>query len=125
MKEFRNLLQSKLNEIEDLESTPELDNEVLEKGVNYFSYSLAKNYVNSDTDRNYTYDMSLIGYIERIRVEEEDTILILDEIQSKIESKLKELNFKLSFDDVSIADGIKKIRVVGNVKFNEINKGLI
>lgn len=125
MKEFRNLLQSKLNEIEDLESTPELDNEVLEKGVNYFSYSLAKNYVNSDTDRNYTYDMSLIGYIERIRDEEEDTILILDEIQSKIESKLKELNFKLSFDDVSIADGIKKVRVVGNVKFNEINKGLI
>lgn len=125
MKEFRNLLQKKLEEINNLESTPELNNEVLENKVNYFNYSLSKNYISSDTDKNYTYNISLIGYIERIWDEEENIILILDEIQSELETKLKDLNFKLDFEDVSISNGIKKIRVVGNVKYNEINKGLI
>ena len=125
MKEFRNLLQSKLDEIENLEAIPELGNEVLKNGINYFNYSLQENYQNSDTDRNYTYNILLIGFIERIKNEDEDTILMLDEIQEEIKLKLKELNFKLSFEDVSIENGIKKIKVTGNVKYNEINKGLI
>ena len=91
-----------------MESTPELNNEVLKEGTNYFSYSLSRNFMGSDTGRNYTYEVTLIGFIERIKNDEEDTILILDELQSQIESKLKELNFRLSFEDVSIEDGIKK-----------------
>ena len=108
-----------------MESTPELNNEVLKEGTNYFSYSLSRNFMGSDTGRNYTYEVTLIGFIERIKNDEEDTILILDELQSQIESKLKELNFRLSFEDVSIEDGIKKIKVTGNVTYNQINNGLI
>jgi len=123
--DIRDLVQAKLEEIQDLETTPEIPDSLLETGKTYFSYSLQKNYVGSDYDRNYTYRININGYIKRIQNDEENTLLIVDTISKKIEEKLKELNIKTSFNDVSIMDNIRKINVRGEAMFNEINNGII
>ena len=125
MSDIRDLVQAKLEEIQYLETTPEIPDSLLETGKTYFSYSLQKNYVGSDYDRNYTYRININGYIKRIQNDEENTLLIVDTISKQIEEKLKELNIKVSFNDVSIMDNIRKINVRGEAMFNEINNGII
>ena len=124
MNEMRILLQSKLEEIQDLEVSPEIPDTMLVEGKTYFSFSLQKVYVNSDTGRNYTYQISMIGYIKRLNNQEENTLEIVDNMADRIENKLKEINMKTTFYDVSILDGIKKIQVSGDVLYNEINNRL-
>lgn len=124
MNKLRELLQSKFEEIQDLEVSTELTDEVLEKGKTYFTYSLYKNYAGSDTDKNYTYRINLLGFIERIQDDEENTLEIVDKITTKLENKMKELNMKTSFTDVSVIDGIRKIQVQAEVSYNELNNGL-
>lgn len=124
MNKLRELLQSKFEEIQDLEVSTELTDEVLEKGKTYFSYSLYKNYAGSDTDKNYTYRINLLGFIERLKDDEENTLEIVDNISTELEKKMKKLNMKSSFTDVSVIDGIRKIQVQADVMYNEINNGL-
>lgn len=124
MNEIRELLQLKLEEIQDLETTSEIPDALLEKGKTYFSYQLQKTYINSDYDKNYTYRINLTGFIKRIDDDQENTLKIIDDISVKIEEKLKELNIKTTFIDVSV-ESIRKTRVSGEVIYNEINKGLI
>lgn len=125
MNKLRELLQSKLEEIQDLEVTSEIPDDVLEKGKTYFSYNLQKTYDSSDTEGNYTYRVDLTGFIKRLQDDEENTLEIVSNIADSIEDKLKELNMKSSFVDVSILDGIRKIQVTGEVMFNEINNRLV
>lgn len=125
MNKLRELLQSKLEEIQDLEVTSEIPDDVLEKGKTYFSYSLQKSYTSSDMEKNYTYRVNLIGFIKRLQNDEENTLEIVSDIADEIEEKLKDINFKSSFDDVSILDGIRKIQVTGEVMYNEINNTLV
>lgn len=124
MNKLRELIQSKFEEIQDLEASPEKPDEVLEQGKTYFSYTLRRRYVNSDHDKNFTYRINLIGYIKRLQNDEENTLEIVDKMSDKIKEKMKELNIKASFDDVSIMDGIRKIQVMAEVEYNEINNGL-
>lgn len=125
MNKLREFIQSKLEEIQDLEVTPEIPDDVLEKNKTYFSYSLQKTYVNSDIDKNFTYNVNLIGFIKRINDDEENTLKIVDNTSYEIEKKLKELNVRTSFLDVSIIDGIRKIQVTGETLYNEINNTLV
>lgn len=125
MNKLRELLQSKLEEIQDLEVTSEIPDDVLEKGKTYFSYSLQKSYTSSDMEKNYTYRVNLVGFIKRLQNDEENTLEIVSDIADEIEEKLKDINFKSSFDDVSILDGIRKIQVTGEVMYNEINNTLV
>lgn len=124
MKELRDLLQTKFEEIQDLEVSSDITDDVLIKGKTYFTYQLYKNYGGSDTDQNYTYRINLLGFIERIKDDEENSLEIVDEISNKLENKMKELNMKSSFTDVSVIDGIKKIQVQAEVSYNEINNSL-
>lgn len=124
MNKLRELIQSKFEEIQDLEASPEKPDEVLEQGKTYFSYTLRRRYVNSDHDKNFTYRINLIGYIKRLQNDEENTLEIVDKMSDKLKEKMKELNIKASFDDVSIMDGIRKIQVMAEVEYNEINNGL-
>lgn len=124
MNEFRTLLQSKLEEIQDLEVSPEIPDDLLEKNKTYFSFTLQKTYEGSDTDRNYTYRMNLVGYIKRLQDDTENTLEITDKIADEIEKKLKDINIKSDFNDVNILDGIRKIQVTGECIYNEINKGI-
>lgn len=125
MDKLREIIQSKLEEIEDIEVSIEVPDDLLVKGTTYFSYSLYNNFQDSDFDKNYTYQVTLIGYIKRVQDDTEDTLKIVDKAQEEIKNKLKELNIKTSFQDVSIIDSIRKINVNGTVIYNEINYKLI
>lgn len=125
MDSLRTLIQSKLEEIRDLETTPEIPDDLLEKDITYFSFTLQKSYTGSDTGANYTYRVSLTGYIKRLQNDTENTLQIIDNISTQIEQKLKELNIHTSFYDVSVIDGIRKIQVNGECIYNEINNGLL
>ena len=125
MNELRNFIQQKLEEIQDLEVTPEIPDNLLEKNITYFSYTLEKNYFGADTGGNYTYSINLLGYIKRLQNDTENTLEIVDNIANQIKEKLKELNIHTSFYDVSVIDGIRKIQVRGDCMYNEINNGLV
>lgn len=125
MNELRNLIQEKLEEIQDLEVTTEIPDDLLEKNTTYFSYTLQKAYFGADTGQNYTYRVNLLGYIKRLQNDTENTLKKVDNISQEIENKLKELNIHTSFYDVSVIDGIRKIQVNGECMYNEINNGLI
>lgn len=124
MNKLRELLQSKFEEIQGLDSSPEKPDDVLEQGKTYFTYTLRRRYVNSDFDKNFTYRVNIIGYIKRLQNDEENTLEIVDSMSDKLKEKMKELNIKASFDDVSIMDGIRKILVTAEVEYNEINNAL-
>lgn len=124
MNYLRDLFQSKFEEIQELEVSPEITDDVLEKGKTYFTYQLYKHYINSDMWQNHTYRINLLGFIERIQDDEENTLEIVDDIGNKLENKMKELNMKSSFTDVSVIDGIRKIQVQAEVSYNEINNSL-
>lgn len=125
MNKLRDLVQAKLEEIQDLEVTSEIPDSMLEEGKSYFSYSLQKTYNRSDLDKNYTYRVDLTGYIKRLDNPEENTLEIVDKIAYEIEQKLKELNIKSSYTDITVIDGIRKKQVIGEVMYNEINNGLV
>ena len=125
MDKLREIIQAKIEEIEDVSTSVEVPDNILVNGTTYFSYSLYRNYQDSDFDKNYTYQVTLIGYIKRVQDDTEDTLKIIDKAQADIESKLKELNIKTSFQDVSIIDNIRKVNVNGTVIYNEINNKLI
>ena len=125
MDKLRETIQAKLEEIEDIEVSVEVPDDLLVKGTTYFSYSLYNNFQDSDFDKNYTYQVTLIGYIKRVQDDTEDTLKIVDKAQEEIKNKLKELNIKTSFQDVSIIDSIRKINVNGTVIYNEINYKLV
>ena len=125
MNELRNLVQARLEEIQNLEVTTEIPDDLLESNTTYFSYTLQKTYFGADTGQNYTYRVNLLGYIKRLQNDTENTLEIVDNIAEQIKEKLKELNIHTSFNDVTVIDGIRKIQVSGECMYNEINKGLI
>lgn len=125
MKELREYIQAKLDEIVDLEVTTEVPDTMLENNKTYFSYTLQKTYEGSDFDKNYTYRINLIGYIKRLQDNSEDTLQIVDKSCQQIENKLKDINIKCDFADVSVLDGIRKIQVQGEARYNEINRRII
>ena len=49
----------------------------------------------------------------------------VDENYANAEKALKEMNFKCSYNDVSVGDDIRKIRINAYAIYNEINNGLI
>lgn len=124
MNKLRKLFQSKFEEIQELEINPDITDDVLEKGKTYFTYKLYKRYIGSDTGQNYTYRINLLGFIERLQDDEENTLQIVDNKSYELENKMKELNMRSSFDDVTVGDRIRKIQVQAEVSYNEINNSL-
>ena len=125
MNNLRSLIQCALEEIQDIEVSAELPDEVIEENKTYFSYSLRRNFVSSDNDANFIYKVALDGFIKRKTNLTENTLEILDNAQDKIEEALKKINVKTSFEDVSVLDNIKKVRVTGSVQYYELNRGLL
>lgn len=125
MKEIRDLIQSKFNEIKDLESGPAIPDDIVENETTYFGYELQEDYLNSDLDSNYTMQINITGRLIRKNNSAENTLEIIDKVLSKLKEKLKELNFKYSYQDITMDNGIRKILVIGKVNYNEINKKFI
>lgn len=122
MNELRDIIQSKLNEIDNIDSGPPIPDDIVELGKTYFGYELQEDSIGSDMDRNYTMQMSLTGRLVRKNDPTENTLEKIDIALSKLKSKLKELNIKYSYRDISMDNGIRKILVTGNVTYNEIKK---
>lgn len=120
---MREFIQSKLEEIKGLEVTPEIPDDLIEDGKTYFSFSLQNDFQNSDLDKNYTYRPSFIGFVKRRKNTTENTLEIVDNMTIQIVNKFKELNFKTSYNDVTV-DSIQKNRVTGNSLYNEITERL-
>lgn len=122
---MRNLIQEKLNKITEIESSEPISDDIVENNKTYFGYELNTTYIDSDLQKNYTYRVNITGHVIRKRLTTENTLEIIDLATNKVINALKELNFKCSFQDVSIENGIKKIKVTGYLEYNEINNKII
>lgn len=122
---MRTLIQIKLTEIKDIESGEIISDDIIEDDTTYFGYQLQKSCIDTDMSRNCTYRVSIIGYITRRIKANENTTKIVDIATEDVINKLKELNFKCNAEDVSISNNIRKIKINGYTKYNEINNKLI
>lgn len=122
---MRETIQLKLNEIATVECGNFQPDDLIEAGTTYFGYQLNDNYQTSDFDKNDTRRVTILGFITRKIDTSENTLSIIDEAAEDIKSKLKELNFKINIEDITLSDNIRKIKVTGYVYFNEINNNLV
>lgn len=122
---MREYIQSKLNELNDVDCGVFIPDNVIEDGTTYFGYTLQEDYQNSDMSKNDHLRVSIIGFVVRKNKSSENTLSIIDDASKKIKNKLKELNFKVSLQDITIGDDVRKIKVTGYVYYNEINNTLI
>ena len=119
---MRTYIQSKLDEIINIESGEMISDDIIEENTTYFGYQLTKSYINSDYEKNCTYRVNITGFVTRRIQSEENTTQIVDEATDEIIDKLKEINFKCNSEDVSIENNLRKSRITG---YNEINNNLI
>lgn len=126
-KGIRDVIQETLSQIEDIDCGVPIPDGMVENGTTYFGYELMLNYVPqySDLDKNYTMEINLTGRIVRRKTSNENTLSIVDTALSNIKEKLKELNFKYSYNDINTDNNFKKILVKAYVRYNEINNELI
>ena len=122
---MRVYIQTKLNELSNIEIGPFIPDGMIENRTTYFGYQLQEDYQSSDMDKKDHIRVSIQGFILRKVSANEDTLQIIDDASKQIKNKLKELNFKVSLKDVTLSDDIRKIQVTGYVYYNEINNKLI
>ena len=122
---MRVYIQTKLNELSNIEIGPFIPDGMIENRTTYFGYQLQEDYQSSDMDKKDHIRVSIQGFILRKVSTNEDTLQIIDDASKEIKNKLKELNFKVSLKDVTLNDDIRKIQVTGYVYYNEINNKLI
>jgi len=122
---MREYIQSKLNELSNIEIGTFIPDGMIENKTTYFGYQLQEDYQSSDMDKNDNIRVSIIGFVIRKNNSSENTLQIIDTASKQIKNKLKELNFKVSLKDVTLTDDLRKIQVTGYVYYNEINNKLI
>ena len=122
---LRKYVQNKLEELSDIQVTTELPDDMLVENQVYFSYLLNENIINKDYDKNFSYNVTILGYLKVKTSPEVDSLDIVDNAEEQLKEKLKELNFTSNFNDVSIIDNIRKVQVTANAKYNEINNILL
>lgn len=122
---MRETIQSKLDELEDIDSGKIIPDDIVVEGTTYFGYELSKNYIGSDLEKNYTYRQNLTGYVVRLLDTTEDTQKIVDTAVEDIKDKLKELNFKSSSRDINLTDNLVKVQITAYTDYNEINNDFI
>ena len=122
---MRDYIQNKLNEIDNIESGNIVHEDIIEIGTTYFGYSLTTNIQKQDQDKNSTYRVSIIGFVIRKENQIENTLLIVDNATKNIVDKLKELNIKCSYEDITTENSVRKIKITGYCYFNEINNKIV
>lgn len=125
MDEIRTLIQSKLSEITSVDCGEAIPDGMVENNQTYFGYELNINYVSSDLSKNYTMEINITGRLVRRILMTENTTQIVDNALEEIKNKLKELNFKYSYNDINTDNSFRKILVKGFVRYNEINNQFI
>lgn len=122
---LRKFIQNKLEELSDIQVTTELPDDMLVENQVYFSYLLNENVINKDYDKNFSYNVTILGYLKVKTSPEVDSLDIVDNAEEQLKEKLKEINFTSNFNDVSIIDNIRKVQVTASSKYNEINNILL
>ena len=122
---IRTLIQSKLDELENVNCGVPIPDGMIEQGETYFGYELQETYRNSDLNKRYTMQIDLTGRLVRKDDPEENTLQIMDNALEELKEKLKELNFKYSYNDISFQAGIRKILVKADARYNEQNNTII
>lgn len=122
---IRQFIQNKLDELMDIEVGTELPDDMLVLDKVYFSYLLNDDFINEDFEHYSTKTVSIIGYLKVKTSPDIDSLNVIDNAQIQLKNKLKEINFKVSFNDISIIDNIRKVQVRARATYNEINNGLI
>lgn len=122
---MRETIQSKLNELTNIESGKIIPDDVVVENTTYFGYELSRNYINSDLEKNYTFRQNITGYVVRLLDTTEDTQNIVDTAVEDIKDKLKDLNFKCNSRDINLSDNLVKTQITGYADYNEINNKFI
>lgn len=122
---MRETIQSKLEELEGIESGGLIPDDVVVENTTYFGYEISKTYIGSDLNKNYTYRQNITGYVVRLLDTTENTQAIVDTAVERILSKLKELNFKCNSREINLTDNLIKTQITGYADYNEINNNFI
>ena len=125
MEELRKMIQSKLTEIPLLSCGEAVPDGMVENGETYFGYELQEVYIDSDLDKNYTMEVYMTGRLVRRKTLTENTTQIVDAALENIKEKLKELNFKYTYNDINTDSNFKKIYVKAHVRYNQLNNQFI
>jgi len=122
---MRETIQSKLEELTSVQSGKTFPDDIIVENTTYFGYDLNTNFVNRDFEKNTTYRVNIIGYVARKVSISENTQEIVDIAVQDIVEKLKELNFKCNYQDISLTDDVIKVQITGYTEYNEINNKFI
>ncbi len=121
MNDLRTLIQQKLAEIDDIVCGVPIPDDLVEDNKTYFGYEIQEVYYNSDFDSNYSMRVVLTGRLVRRVQLNEETLKILGVALEEIKEKLKSLNFRYSYNDITLDKNIRKYFVSAEVNYNELN----
>ena len=122
---MRNTIQSKLNELINIDAGDFIPDGMIEEGTTYFGYSIQENHSRINQDKKRVLRYSIIGYVVRKEDNTENTLLIVDNATKDIVNKLIELNFKVDSKDINLSNGIRKKEITGYVYYDETNDKLV
>jgi len=122
---MRDFIQSQLDKTTSIESGPFISESILEEGTTYFGYQLQEDFINSNFDNDFNMKVNILGFVMRKENTSENTLKIIDEAKDEIIKVLKKSNFKTSYKDVSLENGIRKIQITANAKYNDKFKKII
>ena len=125
MNDLRELIQKKLSEIDDIEIGIPIPDELVEDNMTYFGYEIQEVNYGSDYDNNYSMRVILTGRLVRRAKQNEESLRILGEALEEIKTALKSMNFRYSYNDVTIDKSLRKYFVSAEVNYNELNNMLI
>lgn len=115
---FRKQVKSKLDTIKNLENGKPLPDNMIVEDKYYFGYT-----INTTTTRdNLDYSnkqklISITGYLAT----KGGTLEKIDNLADEIVSKLAELRFRCTVNDISTLDTTRRYLITGNVNYNTLD----
>ena len=119
---IREFYQQKLEEIQNIETTPIMSDDIIEEGKTYFSFYITESNISCDLDYNGTQQVNIIGFLKRKELSNENTLNIIDEAKNSLKIKFKEVCTNINYQDMPTIDGIIKVRITGTTKYNDLVK---
>ena len=110
---MRIFVQTALNTIPNLDAGAFIPESVIESGVTYFAAGLSYADLCNRYDRDDVTRVTIIGFVMRQVKSNENTLQIVDDATVLVKDELSKLNFKVSTQDVSMSNDIRKIKVTG------------
>ena len=117
--DLRIMIQSKLNEIGDLECGVVVGDDLIEEGKYYFGYKINTVGTRHNLDySNKTQMYTLTGYLST----KKGSLADLDAFTDAIVDKLEELRFLVTTNDISTLDTeVRKVLITGSVRYDYLD----